>query len=124
MIAGECSLLGPTQTYANTANTSAGWSKADSLCSGRVIADLTQSRLRFFVLSSAADAGFSRRVCIADVSAADYNRRAADKRTERRMKRLIQVVALILLLPHAVVGAGETTKSASAPALREEIWAI
>jgi dienelactone hydrolase len=40
------------------------------------------------------------------------------------MKRLIQVIALILLLPHAAVGAGETSQNTSARDLREEIWAI
>src|SRR5215467_8957522 len=40
------------------------------------------------------------------------------------MKRLVQVVALILLLPHAAVGTGETTQDISAPDLREEMWAI
>ena len=38
------------------------------------------------------------------------------------MKRLIELMTLILLLPCAV--AGETTQSTSAPDLREEIWAI
>jgi len=40
------------------------------------------------------------------------------------MKRLIQVIALILLLPHAAVGASEATQNTSVPDLREEIWAI
>src|SRR6516165_2694396 len=38
------------------------------------------------------------------------------------MERLIQLIALILLLPHVVAAAGETTENA--PQLREEIWAI
>jgi dienelactone hydrolase len=38
------------------------------------------------------------------------------------MKRLMQLIVLVLLLPHA--GAGETTQTSSAPQLREEIWAI
>jgi dienelactone hydrolase len=46
------------------------------------------------------------------------------RKAEPRMKRLIQVIALILLLPHAAVGAGEISQNASAPDLREEIWAI
>ena len=37
------------------------------------------------------------------------------------MKRIMQLIALILLLSHAAARAGETT---SAPDLREEIWAI
>jgi len=40
------------------------------------------------------------------------------------MKRLIQVIALILLLPHAAIGAGETTQIIPASDLREGIWAI
>ena len=40
------------------------------------------------------------------------------------MKRLIQVIALVLLLPHAAAGAGDTTQNTSAPDLSEEIWAI
>jgi dienelactone hydrolase len=40
------------------------------------------------------------------------------------MKRLMQLVALVLLLPHAAARAGETTQTSFAPQLREEIWAI
>ena len=40
------------------------------------------------------------------------------------MKRLIRLIALALLLPHAVAGAGEAAQNAFAPQLREEIWAI
>ena len=40
------------------------------------------------------------------------------------MKRIIQLIALALLLPHASAAAGETTQNAFAPQLREEIWAI
>src|SRR5262249_16801537 len=40
------------------------------------------------------------------------------------MKRLIQLIALALLLPHAAAGAGEATQNTFAPQLREEIWAI
>jgi hypothetical protein len=43
---------------------------------------------------------------------------------ERAMKRLIQAIALMLLLTHAAAGAGEITQNSSAPDLREEIWAI
>jgi dienelactone hydrolase len=39
------------------------------------------------------------------------------------MKRIIQLIALILLLPH-VAAAGETTENTAAPQIREEIWAI
>jgi dienelactone hydrolase len=46
------------------------------------------------------------------------------RKAERRMERLIRVIALILLLPHAAVGAGETIQNTSAPDLREQIWAI
>ena len=38
------------------------------------------------------------------------------------MKRLIQLISLILLLPHAAIA--ETAQDTSAPQLREEIWAI
>ena len=40
------------------------------------------------------------------------------------MKRLMQIIALVLLLPHAAAGAGETTQNAIAPQFREGIWAI
>ena len=40
------------------------------------------------------------------------------------MKRLLLLIALALLLPHAAVGAGESAQNTSAPRLREEIWAI
>src|SRR5215510_2330715 len=39
------------------------------------------------------------------------------------MKRLMQLIALVLLL-HATARAGEATQNAFAPQLREEIWAI
>ena len=40
------------------------------------------------------------------------------------MKRLIQLIALLLLLPHAAAAAGETRPNTVAPQVREEIWAI
>jgi dienelactone hydrolase len=40
------------------------------------------------------------------------------------MNRLIQLIALILLLPHAAAAAGETSQNTIAPQVREEIWAI
>jgi dienelactone hydrolase len=40
------------------------------------------------------------------------------------MKRLIRLIALALLLPHAAAGAGEAAPNTFAPRLREEIWAI
>jgi len=40
------------------------------------------------------------------------------------MKRLIQLIALVLLLPHAAASAGETTQNTIAPHLSEEMWAI
>ena len=40
------------------------------------------------------------------------------------MKRLLLLIALALLLPHAAAGAGESAQNTIAPQLREEIWAI
>jgi dienelactone hydrolase len=40
------------------------------------------------------------------------------------MKRIIQLIALALLLSHAAAAAGETTQDTFAPQLREEMWAI
>jgi dienelactone hydrolase len=40
------------------------------------------------------------------------------------MNRLIRLIALALLLPHAAAGAGEPAQNTLAPQLREEIWAI
>lgn len=40
------------------------------------------------------------------------------------MRRIIQLIALMLLLPHVAAGAGETSRNAVAPQLREEMWAI
>ena len=40
------------------------------------------------------------------------------------MRRILQLIAMVLLLPHAAAAAGETTQNAFAPQLREEIWAI
>jgi dienelactone hydrolase len=40
------------------------------------------------------------------------------------MKRLIQVIALVLLLSHAAAGAGQAGQTTVAPQLREAIWAI
>jgi dienelactone hydrolase len=40
------------------------------------------------------------------------------------MKRIIQLIALALLLSHAAASAGETTQDTFAPQLREEMWAI
>jgi dienelactone hydrolase len=40
------------------------------------------------------------------------------------MKRLIQLIALVLLLPHAAAAADETTQNTVAAQVREEIWAI
>jgi dienelactone hydrolase len=40
------------------------------------------------------------------------------------MKRILQLIAMVLLLPPAAAAAGETTQTAFAPQLREEIWAI
>ena len=40
------------------------------------------------------------------------------------MKRLIQLIALGLLLPHAAAAAGETSQNTITPQVREEIWAI
>jgi hypothetical protein len=40
------------------------------------------------------------------------------------MKRLIKLIALVLLLSQAAAGAGETVQNTSAPQLREELWAI
>ena len=37
---------------------------------------------------------------------------------------VIQLIALVLLLPHAAAGAGESTQNTLAPELREELWAI
>jgi dienelactone hydrolase len=43
---------------------------------------------------------------------------------ERFMKKIIQLIALILLLPQASAGADGTTQNTFVPELREEIWAI
>ena len=40
------------------------------------------------------------------------------------MKRLMQLIVLVLLLPHAAARAGETAQNAFGPQPREEIWAI
>jgi dienelactone hydrolase len=40
------------------------------------------------------------------------------------MKRIIQLIALALLLSHAAAAADETTQDTFAPQLREEMWAI
>src|SRR5262249_60117631 len=49
---------------------------------------------------------------------------ASRDRGRRLMKRLMQLIALVLLLLHATARAGEATQNAFAPQLREEIWAI
>ena len=49
---------------------------------------------------------------------------AVQERRGRSMKRLIKLIALVLLLSQAAAGAGETVQNTSAPQLREELWAI
>jgi dienelactone hydrolase len=49
---------------------------------------------------------------------------AVQERRGRSMKRLIKLIALVLLLSRAAAGAGETVQNTSAPQLREELWAI
>src|ERR1700761_6524206 len=43
---------------------------------------------------------------------------------KRVIQLVIQTIALVLLLPHAVPGAGGTAQNTLAPELREEMWAI
>jgi dienelactone hydrolase len=43
---------------------------------------------------------------------------------KRIIQLVIQLIALVLLLPHAAAGGGEITQNTSAPELREEMWAI
>jgi dienelactone hydrolase len=40
------------------------------------------------------------------------------------MKRILQVITLLLLISHSAACAGETAPNGSAPRIREEIWAI